>query len=397
MNNQELLEQILYGSTKEQAIPLMLENAAFSWTAQAAIIQQKITQIVVSGGMGLSDDAIVFRDSQDMEKFNQYFGSAAQSHPQRWNGLYTGFIRGVEEYFSPLDVFAALWAGKKMLTQPLFDFLMARDLDYRTGCYVHLTKQDIDVRTEIPNLRADTLREYFAYSQDEFALARAFHDQMIAEANPTRHRVLTGVFVMDRTPFKIVDETILYDSLRMVFTAKGIFASVLNDKQQTVAPIYWTPEGINTAQVWFHPRSCFAIDVMLSCIWRDACVVKEQWSERGNKRGYSSGGSVSNPALSAITLPRRVYRSTWGISQERETMEKLARNAHKVRHSYPLLSEGMIAHDAAERAEEWFLPAPPPGRTFRKPHVRGEGKPEPETQARVVRCKGLQVAHLLLG
>lgn len=38
-------------------------------------------------------------------------------------------------------------------------------------------------------------------------------------------------------------------------------------------------------------------------------------------------------------------------------------------------------------------PPPPPGHTFRRPHVRGEGDPV----ARPIRCRGLQVARILLG
>lgn len=379
----------------ERVVALIHQNATWAWAYEQFLLAQTTGQIAILGGIGLDEQMMTIGDPEtDGEVYRRI--KFARSVPcKMWRGFNVQHIQqqqGLE--FHQLDVFAALEAGARYLTQPLFDFLTLRDeptynlevaLIDLSGTTTHYEDSTPMARTAL-----------MSYSPDEMRLAYAFRQQMIDEAAPQRRNAAAGVYVLDRTSFPYLDHQIDYDRMRLVIHPAGIFVAILLDELHQYVPFFWTPEGINTSQMWVHPRAVFALDAMLACVWRDACIVREQWSERQQKRGYEfhNRPKHANP----VVLPRIVYRSKWGSSGEREYIEQRSRSAHAVRAFYRTLPDGYQAHEADERAAEFGYPPPPDGHTFVKPHMRGEGALDADrVTARRVVCRGLQVAKIVLG
>lgn len=374
---------ILFRVPSADAPRLFADNAALAWVVESSIIATATGSISIVGGMGLPEGMLIMPGDDESHRFVQLMLLARRHDYSTWRGLDVRHLAraiGSNREFRALDVFAALEAGQRALTQELLDFLTLRDVD-GAQLDVHLV------------MRED-YAELNTFSRDEMNLLYAFRGQMLAEAAPHQHQVAVGAYVLERTPLRFVDEQVGYDTLRLVIHPRGILCSLVSGNW--FVPFAWSPGGVNTSTVWMHPRGVFAMDALLACIWRDACVVREAWSTRTNKRGHSSRGSVQRPKhVNPVVLPRVIYQSRWGASdEERDAVTYQSRNAHAVRAHYRVLAEGRKSSDAASsNAESFGFPPPPDGYTFVQPHIRGEGAVQ---QVRRVVCRGLQVANIVM-
>lgn len=372
---------------------------AHFWLVEQAVIAQAAGRISIGWGMTPDTAFIPLPDDDAVNRFVYLFGRANRREIKTWNGLdmrhMKYHIHEGRQSYGTMDLLAGLWAGRDWLTQDILNFITLRDVKGAT-VGVLINPGPGMVAEGYPTEQA---LDAIFMGEEEIILSNAFSLQMSNEALPYRHQVAAGFYVLDRVPLKAVDDVVHYDSLRLCLSPKGIYASLVFDPGDGAAlyfPFYWTaPEPqINTAQVLIPGKGLFAIDQMMACIWRDACVVREAWaSERRGVKGATGGGKGKreNP----LVLPRTVYRSTWGSAEDREIIEERTRSAHSVRACYPRLVEGFTPRKASERASEYGYPPPPPGHTFRRPHTRGEG--EIEARARKVVCKGLFVAKIALG
>lgn len=349
--------------------------------------------IGLSGGMGLPEGFISLPETEDeVTTFVESMDVARVTEVPVWRGLDIRHLYKQEfqarvpgERIVALDVLAAYDAGSKWLTQEAFDFLTCRDLGLIIGA----------------KLVGEQVADLFHYDMEHLNLMSAFARQMINEAEPTRHKVASGIYVMQREPLPAVDHELIYDTLRLFVTPHGIFCTIISESD-CYTPFFWTPTGINTSQMFVHVRGIFALEVMLSCIWRDACVVKEGFAvQRKGSKGYEAKTKAAKPThKNPVILPRTIYKSTWGAAEDREIMEHAARQAHTVKAHYRELHEGWnVSKSAYEKAEEYNFPPPPEGWTFVVPHIRGmeEGDAAPTPTVRRVVCKGLQVARIALG
>lgn len=358
-----------------------LETPALAWMIEAALIQTKTGHAVaVSGGMGIETGAIVLPEGGAERDFVQALLHVQRNPVKTWRGLDVRHIHGSSENIVQFDVLAALDAATKRvkLTQQQFDFLTLADVK---GAII----DSMLVAQDIPSL--------FDYDPERIRLISAFRDSLVAEAAPHAHKVAVGAYVLAYTPLPALDAEIAYETLRLLITPRGIFCTIVY--QSNYAPFFWSPDGINTSQVYVHPRGVFALEALLAGIWRDACIVREKWHEAtGGKRG---GVTTRQPEKKqgALVLPRTVYVSQWGSGADRELVHRAAPHAHTVRGFYRVLPEGQQSHGADERAAEFGYPAPPDGYTFVRPHTRGEGDVR-ETARRIV-CKGLQTISILFG
>jgi hypothetical protein len=238
-------------------------------------------------------------------------------------------------------------------------------------------------------------------AHEDANLIYAFRAQMLEEAAPFTARVAAGVYILDRAPLAKLNKALVYDTLRLIITPAGIIGTLICTSfvdHAVFAPFHWSPEGVNTSQVWFPPESVFAVEALCSCIWRDACVVQDLWSERAQRRPVEfRTHNYQGMSKKTVVLPRRVYHHLWGTNTaEREAVEKISRAAHRVNAHYVELPDGWQAHNAAERAAEHQFPAPPPGYTFRRAHQRGGEKAEATIYRKVI-CRGLLTATILFG
>lgn len=366
------------------------ERPAFFCTVELTLVGGAM--IGLSGGMGLPEGFLPLPDTREEEIiFRESMDVARVTEIAVWRGLDVRHLYRQElqsrhpgERIAALDVLAAFDAGSKWLTQEAFDFLTCRDSSLLIGSM----------------LVAEQVADLMPYDMDRINLMAAFAKQMNTEAEPTRHKVACGIYVMQREPLPAVDNEIIYDTLRLFVTPGGIFCTVIVENN-CYMPFFWSPEGVNTSQVFVHVRGIFALEVMLSCIWRDACVVKEGFAvQRKGSKGYEAKSKAAKPAhKNPVVLPRTVYKSTWGSDQERGEIERIAREAHTVRAHYRQLHEGWtVSESAFDKAEEYHFPPPPEGWTFVAPHIRGgDAAPARTPAARRVICKGLQVARIALG
>lgn len=355
-----------------------LRDPALFWTTENNFVANRGSNIMIAAGMGL--DEMIIPHPPSVDKFLERMYILRQREIKSWRGFdvrHTHRQQGQE--FRQFDVLAALDRGSRYLTQETFDFLTLRDNP--------ASKLDI-------YLMGEKYEDIARFDQDEAQLAWAFSRQMVDEAEPHRHHLAAGGYVMEYIHLPKVDATFQWDTLRLLILQSGVFCTIISG--DNYVPFMWNPDGLNTSQVWSPARVSFIVEALISCIWRDACVVQEQFTERTKGRGYeaSSGKPHHNPSV--VTLPRRIYKSTWGQSEEREYIARKFSHAFAVRGCYPVLPEGHQSRDAEERAAEFGYPPPPEGRTFRKPHTRGEGG-TPEITPRKVVCRGLQVAKIILG
>src|SRR5690606_9012877 len=170
-----------------------------------------------------------------------------RNHVKTWRGLDVRHIRGSSEHITQFDVFAAFDAATKRikLTQQQFDFL---------------TLVDVKSASVDSMLRGDSIESLLAYDMDRMRLISAFRDQLVKEASPHAHKVTVGAYVLAYTPLPALDAEIAYDTLRLLITPRGIFCTIVYDNWY--APFFWSPDGVNTSQVYVHQRAVFAIEAV---------------------------------------------------------------------------------------------------------------------------------------
>jgi len=285
---------------------------------------------------------------------------------------------------SQFDLFAALYAGVggRPLSQDQFDFLTLRDVD---SAFMEMA--------ETPN------SEKLKIDAQEQALAKAFRQQVIDEAECANQMPVTGAFILMREPLAALDELLLYDHLRLIIRRDGMFCSVVTEGNQYVT-FYWSPVADQCfSLVYASPRTHFALDVMLASIWRDAHVVEERFTTK-TKRKWKRPTRPYRKSRSAVRLPRTIHYVQWGNPDDRAEIARREVSAHLVRGMYRNIGPEFVAGDEAiERARAYgFLP-PPKRYTFVKPHTRGKGEVSEKggVPVRRVVCTGLQTARLLLG
>lgn len=242
-------------------------------------------------------------------------------------------------------------------------------------------------------------RPYQAATLDEFYieesakdLASAFGRQMVEEAAPDRGRIVLGEFVMEREPLDYLDALIRYNSVRLSISPTGICGSLVQEANYLT--FWWSPEGATTWSLG--GKHAWALNTMLACIWRDACVVKKQMFQERSRSIYKPRrGKKQTLAGKKLILPRIIKQCSWGRDAERE---RITHAEHEVRAFYRQLPAGQNGSRAArETAAEFGYPKPPEGFTFVRPHTRGNGEGESVGEVQTVVCLGLQVAHLALG
>ncbi len=213
---------------------------------------------------------------------------------------------------------------------------------------------------------------------------------MIEEAEPYRNQVVLGAFEMERVPLSYVDQLLDYNYLRLVFNPQGIFVSLIKDNAYSA--FWWSPERHSFWMIG--AKEAWALNVMLSCIWRDACIVRHKMYQRRTRKGHGTQRKKRRKGRKKkLILPRIVTHVAWSSDQERE---RIIRAAHTVRPHYrELTNYQQTSNEAKKRAVEYGYPEPPEGFTFVKPHSRSGKKDQPEATPAVV-CKGLQVANIAL-
>lgn len=326
------------------------------------------------------------------ERYDEFFDDPAiaktsfalynPSPRKLWRGLWIGHLPANTR----LQIVSTLAAGGDNLSQETLNFLTLTDTPAAKYQMIKAYDPPPDSLDKDEYQQA-TLDEY-QIGQESRDLAAAFVKQMVAEAEPQRRQIILGHFVMERTPLSYLDSLIDYDTLRLVTSPAGIFGSLV--KATNYLTFFWAPEITTTWSLGAKPA--WAINTMLACIWRDACIIKHKMmSER--QRGAIRRAAKKTTRNPRLILPRIIHHCAWGSDAERE---RLTRSAHSVRAFYRQLPSDQQASDSAiVTANEYGYPEPPPGFTFVQPHTRGDHSPE-ATPATPIICLGLRVANLAL-
>ena len=235
--------------------------------------------------------------------------------------------------------------------------------------------------------------QQFKADPEHKRLAIAFSKQMIDEAEPHRQRCIVGQYELEKVPLQQIDNLFTYDALRMVIDNRGIAASfIASDKDATYySPFVWSPDYFSGWSMG--GEESWAVQVMMACIWRDACVVKKKAYTEQPTAGHRNERKRTRQAK--LVLPRQISICKWSTSEERHAIT----NAQSVRAHYRELPEGWkTSQQAMEAAKSYGYPEPPIGWTFVQPHQRGAdpvGEPVPAITQVV--CRGLKVAKVALG
>lgn len=378
-----------------------LKSPSLAYVIEQAIWQKKFNLVVMVTGMGIGEHLLSWDEAEESQLLDS-INAARMTTVKTWRGFDVRHIESAPPVpvkgFSEIrqfDVFSALDPATRYITQEMMDFVTLRDIP-DAELELCFNKNNIgDFLQYSEGNSAVAINTALFPKEDEMRLSLAFRKQMVDEAEPSRSRVAAGIYTMLREPLPGLDKFISYDYLRLVILPDGMLVAVVYE-ENSYAPFWWSPDNdTNTSQVWFPGNVRFAFDVLLSAIWRDACIVKEAAFTRASSRGYR----VSNPnkhQSNVIRLPRMVYKSRWGGAQDREIVDAIAKRAHTVRGHYRLLNEGMKPSEQAKQtAMDFGYAEPPDGYTFIRPHTRGEG--EIIREHRRVICKGLQVAKTVLG
>ena len=202
-------------------------------------------------------------------------------------------------------------------------------------------------------------------------------------------------------------------SIRVYPRSNGMYVAVLDRENQTLAAAWWhasAKSGERNPNT-FSPACWLLVHVICSALWHDLCADAVEISAPLSIP-RSQGANTARPAKErpertsrlAILPPPRYRRATWG---EGEDAERIRQVAHYKSGDYRRLPPGYEEREAdrgfqarqreaAARAEGFGFPAPPPGYTFVKPHVRGAGDEEAkESPAVRIRSRGL--FSLMLG
>lgn len=220
------------------------------------------------------------------------------------------------------------------------------------------------------------------------ALALAFANQMVQEALSANRPPLIGDFVMSPPDYLPLIAELHLEQIRLIIQSGGIWCSLVFP-DSSISPGWWSPKGDNLIIV-FGERAAWMMRVFLSCLWRDATVVKKQAFRVKRLRSKERRGEKS--ARQAIVLPRTIRTMEWGDDETQSYYSGESKAAHGVRAHYRRLAKAtwQASPDAIENAERAGLPAPPDGFTFVQAYaVGGDGAP------RVV-AKGLSAAAVAL-
>lgn len=358
-----------------------LKSPAIAYMMEMTLWSQASRSVVVASGMGI-EEGMIGLEPGDAQRFRVTMAKTRANPVSVWRGFDVRHIAMQTKdniNFRQFDVLAALDAASQYLDQSTLDFITLRDVR--------------DAKLEIALTPETELMDWFEADTEMVQLAMAFRQQMINDAQPHRHQIAAGAYVMQREPLRQLDKLMIYDTLRLLILPAGIAGAVVVGN--LYVPFWWSPElDTNTIQVWARAEIRFAFDVLMAAIWRDACIVREQalTSSPSHGRGYNARGVKSD----VVRFPRTIYKAQWGSAQDREAADAIAKRAHAVRGHYRELSPGRTASEqAADTAQEYGYPPPPAGYTFVRPHTRGEGEAMP--QVRRVVCRGLQVAKTVLG
>lgn len=376
---------------------------------QMAMAKHTGQQITIAAGMGVPPQLLSFSDS-DLTGYLRQLQIARANPISTWRGLDVRHLKHYTSEYRQIDVLAAL-APAMPLSQTILDFLTLRDIPHAsldcilTGAAMPVFNGDIETN----------VTRFFSTDTEDIRLAMAFRKQMVQEAEPHRHNVPTGIYVLQREPLPRLDELIEYQEIRLYISPRGICGAIIFDPPPDTydlaiashkdghlslpafIPFCWMPEDdTNTVQVFVPSAVHFALEILFASIWRDACIVQEKALQERRDRGKAYKASKRyTPHENPLRLPRTVYRSQWATDADRQITEAISRSAHAVRGHYRRLADDHTASEtAAETAQEYGYPAPPDGYTFVRPHTRGSG--DLQSQTRRVICKGLQVARTLL-
>lgn len=306
-----------------------------------------------------------------------------ETRRKSWRGWWLGNIPADTR----LLVVSTLCHGN--VTQEVLNFLTLADVP--AAKYQMIKAYDPTADYNSQSYQAATLDEFYI---EEAAknLASAFGRQMVEEAAPDRSRIVLGNFVMERVPLDYLDALIRYDTVRLSIAPTGICGSLVNEANYLT--FWWSPEGTTTWSLG--AKHAWAVNTMLACIWRDACVVKYQMFQERSRSIYKPRrGKKQKLATQKLILPRLIKRGVWGRDAERE---RITHAEHGVRAFYRQLPADQQSSQAARNmAAKFGYPWPPQGFTFVRPHTRGSGDGGEAVEAMPVVCLGLQVAHLALG
>lgn len=313
-----------------------------------------------------------------------------QSPIKSWKGFSFTHIKPSEDNnLRQFDVCVTLLPGIEYLDQDILNFLTLKDVS------------DAILGSSIRTGEARSIKDMLTFDESDYALARAFASQMLAEAAQVDKPPVMGAFILKHIETDVLDEAIVYKFLRLVIVERGIFVSVIDNDEKSYVPFYWTPEGIITSDVWGTPMMTFGLDCLLACLWRDAKVRRIKFVEQAESRGIKpklERGATPKKGKK-IVFPPTIYVSNWH-SEIEELPEETRRtmSAHLVKPSYRHVGEGFPDQAALERAKAFRWPAPPPGHTFVSPYKRGQGdlSEDLETQYQEIIWTGKDIAKLML-
>lgn len=233
---------------------------------------------------------------------------------------------------------------------------------------------------------------------DDADLCRGLASALLREADEEAEFVPNGAFVLtlpDGYPLRRWGVT----ALRVWADPGGLWLGVVTKDGETGSCFRWKPH---------QPLSRWLVDELsesllqatLAALWRDLRVAGEevmpparaglvdpgqarrprQGNGRRRRRASRTLPSPSRPGLSGIR--------TWGSDEERETIQ---RRAHGVRGHLRQLRAGHRASDEARKLAVEFGIVIPAGRTFVRPHVRGNepGADEKAPGETLVKARGL--------
>ena len=327
----------------------------------------------------------------------------ANSERTEWRGIDLSIVPPDQRLYSLL----LLDDPHISLTQEVYNFLCGADIQDRRLAY---GSSDVDVELwELPSgvssgpsrvaeagippilkAFADNAIQEMIVDPKQRQLAEAFISTMINEAKPHETRMVIGAYEMNRVPLPALDALIEYDTIRLVFQPGGIFASLVKDN--LFRPLFWSPQ--RTSAWLYGAKVGWAINVVASGIWRDACVVKHRFVTERSRRIYRGRRRPTKKQRAVTVLPRIIRHVAWADDAERSY---IIRQAHTVKEHYRELPQGWRTGEQGRwSAREYGYPDPPPGWTFVRRHDRGGKVGERVIKPRRVVCQGLRIARMAL-
>lgn len=249
---------------------------------------------------------------------------AQTRHQKTWRGLDVRHLPAMDterewEWYPQLDILAMLQPAWGWLSQESLDFITLRDVKNAQGNNM---------------IRPASLDQYFSMNPDDVEVMRAFQNQMLRQAAEHDYQRAVGAYVLSRPDLPRLNNLIEYDQLRLIITRAGLVVSIVGGNMFT--PFVWMPDSTNTAQIALPLEAVVLLDVMLSCIWRDASVVVKRWREQTPDKRVGKRHAYNPRRNDKLYFPRTVTVYEWGEATERHQIaERITRHAHVVRGSYP--------------------------------------------------------------